>query len=526
MRETSTTITQPTPGAPRILALSAAAGIVFFHLAYAWFGFSQYRDQHLGTALIYARDGLDLMRPIIVGFNANNAPTPLEFPLWQAAASLPLRWFGPWFGWANIVSLLLFFTALYPAQRLGAQLGGKTVGWWVVALLLIQPLVWVNAGQAATDGTSIAAAIWFFFCGCRALKSSRRLGWTVATALTGALAATLKLPFMMAAGIGLGIILLVQHRREFPAWLSLGAAALFCGAVFLAWTRHTDACIAQAEFGFVDLRLSHNPEMVWWYFGDWNYRLNPANWIKGGWRALNGLFGSFALLALLAATIGLRRGNLLGAALLAGAVIVTAIFSHLVLHHHQYFLMYSLPLALLMAPVVAQGWSRLSAAWRCPQPLLVAALVVIAFLGVLQGLIGLESIHQDPYPASVAQRLREHTSPEDRLLIVEGGWGGNFLFLSERRGLSIWNAGFLEKGDNLRRLRELGYNKLVLISESPLLTALQMTNPGGADYRRRSHADAMSLKAEAWPSIHADADLLIKELPEGTPATVEAPITP
>jgi hypothetical protein len=112
------------------------------------------------------------------------------------------------------------------------------------------------------------------------------------------------------------------------------------------------------------------------------------------------------------------------------------------------------------------------------------------------------------------------------LLIVEGGWGGNFLFLSERRGLSIWNAGFLEKGDNLRRLRELGYNKLVLISESPLLTALQMTNPGGADYRRRSHADAMSLKAEAWPTIHADADLLIKELPEGTPATVEAPITP
>lgn len=502
---------------PIILVLSAILGITVFHIGYAWMGFSHYRDQHLGTALVYARDGIDLLRPVIVGFNANNAPTPQEFPLWQAAASLPLRWFGGWFGWANIVSLLFFFTAVFPTQRLGARLGGKTVGWWVVALLLIQPLVWVNAGQASTDGTSIAAAIWFFYCGCRALECSRRLLWTAGTALTGALAATLKLPFMMAAGLGLGIILLVQHRRELAAWLSLGAAALFAGAVFLVWTRYTDACIAQAEFGFVDLRLSHNPEMVWWYFGDWNYRLNPANWIKGGWRALNGLFGSFALLALLAATIGLRRGNLLGAALLAGAVIVTATFSHLVLHHHQYFLMYSLPLALLMAPVVAQGWSRLAAAWRWPQPVLTVALVIVAFLGVLQGLIGLESVHLDPYPDGIVKRLREHTAQEDKLLIVEGGWGGKILFLSERHGLSIWNAAFLEKDDNLRRLRKLGYNKLVLISESPLATALQMTNPGNAKYRRKTYDQALTPKSTAWPTVYQDEDLMIKQLPDSGP---------
>jgi len=510
----SATGPRTTSRAPVILALSAAAGIVFFHLAYAWFGFSQYRDQHLGTALVYAREGIDLLRPVIVGFNANNAPTPQEFPLWQAAASLPLHWFGRWFGWANIVSLLFFFTAVYPAQRLGARLGGKTVGWWAIALLLVQPLVWVNAGQASTDGTSIAAAIWFFYCGCRTLEGSRRLLWTVGTALTGALAATLKLPFMMAAGIGLEIILLVQHRREFAAWLALGAAALFAGAVFLVWTRYTDACIAQAEFGFVDLRLSHNPEMVFWYFGDWNYRLNPANWIKGGWRAINGLFGSFALVAIPVAALGLRRAKLPAVALLAGALTVTLIFSHLVLHHHQYFLMYSLPVALLMAPVVADGWSRLAAAWRWPQPVLAATLVIVAFLGVLQGLVGLESIHQDPYPAAVAKRLREHTSPDDRLLIVEGGWGGNFLFLTDRQGLSIWDAEFLEKDDNLRRLRKLGYNKLVLISESPLATALQMTNPGGANYQRKTYEPALTPQSRAWPTVYQDEDVVVKTLPD------------
>ena len=509
--------------APIILTLSGVAGISLFHLVYAWLGFAPFRDQHLGTALVYARDGIDLLRPVIVGFNANNAPTPLEFPLWQAAASLPLRWFGEWFGWANIVSLLFFFTAIYPVQRLGARLGGNNVGWWAVALLLIQPLVWVNAGLAATDGTCIAAAIWFFYCGAHALQGPGRLAWTAGTALAGALAATLKLPFMMAVGLALGIILVVQHRRELAAWLSLGAAALFAGAVFLVWTRYTDACIAQAEFGFVDLRLSHNPEMVFWYFGDWNYRLNPANWIKGGWRAINGIFGSFALVAVPVAAFGLRRTNLSALALLAGTLIVTAVFSHLVLHHHQYFLMYSLPAALLMAPVVADGWSRLSAVWRWPQPMLVVALVVIAFLGVLQGLIGLESIHQDPYRASIAQRLQEHTSPPDRLLVIGGGWGGDYLFLSGRRGLSIWNCGFLEKANHLARLQELGFTKLAVISESPLLTAMQRTNPGGAGYQRKTFRETLTPGVETWADVYRDDDLLIKQLPARSTTPAAAP---
>lgn len=507
---------------PLVLAICCFAGLAAFHLVYAWQGFPIYRDQHLGTALEYARHGIDLLRPVIVGFNANNAPTPLEFPLWQAAAALPLRWFGEWTGWANLVSILLLSTALYPAYRLGRELGDATTGWWSVALLLAQPLVWTQGGQAGTDGTCIAAALWFFYCGTRALSGPRRLFWTAATAVTGALAATLKLPFMMASGMALAIMLAAGPRRDLSAWLALAIPGAFAAAVFVVWTIHTGSCLARAEFPFVELRLSHNPEMVWWYFGDWAYRLDPANWIKGGWRALNGIFGSFSLVALPLAALGLRRASLPALALLAGAVATTLVFSHLVLHHHQYFLMYSLPAALLIAPVVADGWSRLSDAWQWPRPLLTAGLVAIALLGVLQGLVGLETIHRDPYRSSVVGRLREHTSPDDKLLIVEGGWGGNYLFLSNRRGLSIWNAAFLSKDGNLRRLRQYGYNKLVLISESPLAAALQMTNPGGADYRRRTYHDAMTPEAETWPTIHADADILIKQLPE-IPASREEP---
>ena len=498
--------------APITLLIAMGLGIVVFHMGYAAMGYPHYRDQHLGTALTYAREGVDLFRPVIVGFNANNAPTLLEFPLWQASASLPMRWFGEWFGWANIVSLLFFATALYPIFKLGEALGGRNTAWWTVALLLAQPLIWVQAGAAGTDGLSFAAAVWFFYCGYRTL-SGGKLWWTAATATTGALAATQKLPFMMAAGIGLGLLLVVRHRREPSAWIALGISGIVAAGAFLLWTKHTDACLALAEFPFVELRVSHNPDMAFWYFGDWPYRLNPANWIRGGWRATNALFGSFILLAAPLLVFGLRRPRIEPVVLLSGAVTVTLVFSQLVLQHQHYFLMYSLPLALLLAPAAATAWNALSQAWRLPQQLLSVLLVVAMLASTLQGLFGMEALFRDPYHQSAAERLKKLTSPEDRILVVEGGWGGNYLFLSGREGLSIWNTEFLEEEVNLQRLRSLGFNKLVLFRESPLLAALQQNNPGNEGYQRKSYDHALTDSARQWATLYEDEDMAIKELP-------------
>jgi hypothetical protein len=498
--------------APIALFITMGLGIVAFHLIYAATGYSHYRDQHLGTALVYARDGIDPLRPIIVGFNANNAPTPQEFPLWQAIASLPLRWFGEWFGWANIVSLLLFATALYPVFKLGEALGGRNTGWWTVALLLAQPLIWVQSGKAGTDGLSFAAATWFFYCGYCAL-AKRRWWWTASTALTGALAATQKLPFMMAAGIALGLLLLLRHRHQLSAWIAMGVSGIFASVVFLIWTRHADACLALAEFPLVDLRVSQNPDMVFWYFGDWPYRLNPANWIRGGWRATNALFGSFVLLAVPLLIFGLRRARVESVALLLGALVVTLVFTQLVLQHQNYFLMYSLPLALLLAPVVSEGLNTLSREWRFPHQLLIALLGAAMFASTLQGLFGMEVLFRDPYHRSAAERLANLTAPEDRLLILGGGWGGNYLFLSGRNGLSVWNTAFLDKKSNLDRLKSMGFNKLVFFNESPLLTALQQNNPGSEGYRRKTYERALTESARQWTTLYEDEDMAIKELP-------------
>lgn len=290
-------------------------------------------------------------------------------------------------------------------------------------------------------------------------------------------------------------------------------SGLLAAGVFVLWSRHTDACLALAEFPFVELRVSHNPDMAFWYFGDWPYRLNPANWIRGGWRATNALFGSFILLAAPLLVFGLRRARIEPVVLLFGAVTVTLVFSQLVLQHQHYFLMYSLPLVLLLAPAVATAWNALSQAWQLPQQLLSVLLVVAMLASTLQGLFGMEALFRDPYHQSAAERLEKLTTPQDRLLVVEGGWGGNYLFLSGRKGLSIWNTAFLEKEGNLERLRALGFNKLVLFRESPLLAGLQQNNPGNEGYQRKSYDSALTESARQWLTLYEDEDMAIKKLP-------------
>jgi hypothetical protein len=136
----------------------------------------------------------------------------------------------------------------------------------------------------------------------------------------------------------------------------------------------------------------------------------------------------------------------------------------------------------------------------------------------VQGLIGMEVVlNYDPYPKAIAEIVRQQTSPKDKLLIQGGGWGGNILILSERRGLSITDTQLLESAANRARLRQLGYTKLVMISESPLLGALQQTNPGSASRQRESYRASLTPVAAPWPVVFESADILVKDFPEEAP---------
>ena len=94
-----------------------------------------------------------------------------------------------------------------------------------------------------------------------------------------------------------------------------------------------------------------------------------------------------------------------------------------------------------------------------------------------------------------------------------GGWGGDQLIQAGRKGLSILDAGFFENPDHRSELKQLGFNKLVIVSDSPFQTAIQAVNPGQTGVRRGMAKDCVTPLLENWPTVLATDDVIIKDIP-------------
>jgi len=501
--------------------------VVAFHVGSALAGKSILRATHLGTALEYARGPINLLRPVIVGFNATGTPTALEFPFWQATAGLAFKLTGStWYGWANIVSLLFFATALWPFFQLARQYAGERAAWWSLAFFLAEPLIVMNAGSAGTDGFSLLVTIWFLFFADRMVRSGKT-GWWIPTALFAGLSAVSKLPFFMAAGLCSICFLLVNRIRAWRPWVLLAAAGIFATGGFFAWTHHTDSLAAQAEYPFEELRLAYSPFIRLWYFGDLHSRLMPGPWLKGGWRFLHGTMGSLPVTILLLASL-FHRGNWLAKLWLASTFITTLVFTHLVLEHWQYYLMCCPAVALLCGATVAR-WEPVWAQ-EMPWPWIRISLASLLLISLaVEGIMTMKiAIDYDPFTKETSAVIRDHTKPEDKLIVYDAGfrtWGGETLFRSGRTGLSVLRLetapndprvkGLLElltNDEDLKRLKSLGYTKLVLISESPVDFAAQAINPG-KKRTRYYYPATISPKVDTWPVVYRSEDILIKEIP-------------
>lgn len=492
-----------------ILLIAAIA----FPLVCAWKGFPLHRDIHLGTAIEYTKHSIAIGSTQIVGFNATGTPTIQEFPIWQMLVAVALKTLGSWLGWANAVSILISITSLYPLYMLGRIFMGHRGGLWTLIFFLTQPLMFSYFGLASTDGTSLAAMIWFLYLGFKLVSApSFRISLWSAALLVGAATALLKLPFFMAAGIALFGYHLLTNPKSYKPLISLGSVGFFAGIVFLAWTKYTNHLQSGALFPFVDLRIS-DPAIFFWYFGDLKYRLTPAVWIKSGWRVLNCLFGSFVFVGLAFLGTFKSRLPLLPLCLIGGSGITTLVFTHLILHHSHYYLMLTPAVAMICANALLWLKDAFPMSSRKEQGL-VAVIGILLMLSLIQGLIGMKIAQNfDPYGARMASVVADQTLPTDKLLIQGGGWGGEILTNSNRTGLSIWGTKFLEDPVNLKKLKDLGYNKLVMISESPLLHAIQASNPGDSNRQREFYDKQRTALVENWHVVYRTEDIIIQKIP-------------
>ena len=494
------------------VALAMLALLWLYAIGWALLGYPIYRDQHIGAALEYASNGIDVLRPVIVGFNANGTGTPQELPLWQAAASVGLNLFGEWWGGATLASLLLFTIFLPSLYQTAKWEMDSSFAWFVVALLLAQPIVFHLAGGAQTDGFSLALLLGFVWSTEWLRRETGALSW-VACALLASLLAVTKFPFLMAGGFAAALMLIWQ-RASLKSWLLLACAALAAAAVFLPWNAWCNAEIGRALFKYRPLTISENPE---WFFGSLAYRLDPANYVKAGWRALSCLWGSFVLIGLTLYGLWLRPKSL-GAALLIGPLATTLIFTKLVLIHRHYYLMYSPAIALLNAYAVSQLWQKFQNHSPTRTLLAASAVLVTLSLSLLQGLMQIEALNltADPYMRKLAENVAAHTTPDDKIVVINGGWGGDLLILSGRQGLSADTPDIINEQQQGHDLQSLGYTKLVIASESPLLHAAQATNPGSGQRVRTSWQMFATPDFGNWREIYRSEDIVIKELPVNT----------
>jgi hypothetical protein len=494
------------------VALAMLALLWLYALGWALLGYPIYRDQHMGAALEYASNGIDLLRPVIVGFNANGTGTPQELPLWQATASLGLSFFGGWWGGATLASLLLFTIFLPSFYQTAKWETDASFAWFAVALLLAQPIVFHLAGGAQTEGFSLALLLGFVWSAEWLRREPGPRSW-LACALLASLLAVTKFPYLMTGGFAAALMLLWQ-RASLKSWLLLAGAAVAAAAVFLPWNAWCNAEIGRALFKYRPLTISENPE---WFFGSLAYRLDPANYVKAGWRALSCLWGSFVLIGLTLYGLWLRPKSL-GAALLIGALATTLIFTKLVLIHRHYYIMFSPAIALLNAYALSELWQHLRDHSTTRSVLASGAVLLIVSLSLLQGLMQIEALNltADPYMRKLAEKVAAHTAPDDKLVVINGGWGGDLLILSERRGLSADTPEIVHVRQQGHDLQSLGYSKVVIASESPLLHAAQVSNPGSAERERILWESFATDEMEFWEDVYRSEDVVIKQLPTHT----------
>jgi len=239
------------------------------------------------------------------------------------------------------------------------------------------------------------------------------------------------------------------------------------------------------------------------------------------------LLGGLDRVVLLLAAL-FRRGNLVPKFWLLATLLTTLVFTNLVLMHWHYYLMCCLPVALLCGATLAR-WENFFAqeiSGRCLRLVLVGLVLV---LSALEGIIAMKiSLDYDGFPQEMSVLLRQYTKPEDKLLVFkcDPEWGGEVLFRAGRKGLVVptlespprgqTKKGLLEILDNevdLRRLKSLGYNKLVLMSESPVRFAVQAVNPG-SQRKRFFYPATISQKVDAWPEVYRSEDILIRDIPD------------
>jgi hypothetical protein len=331
----------------------------------------------------------------------------------------------------------------------------------------------------------------------------------------GILAGLTKAPFFFCVGLTSFFLLLGYGRQSVRRWFLLGSVGVMAIIVFALWMHRNQSIWSRAEFPLVDPSLGGSTgTLSHWYFGDLQCRFDPSLWLRGAWDFSNYELGGLVLIAVLGGGLLCAGTRLARLWYLAGFVTIV-VFPLLFVWNKHYYLVISPATAMFCAAACQVLENHLMAGRsHVVSHLFVLAAAIVLALNLVQWLF----FHSftmiiDTFPQRMAATIRLHTAPEDKLVLYQshGGWEtANALFLSDRRGLAIWNTQLLSTRQNVARLRELGFNKLVLMNCSRVYTPRLLQ---AQDQRWSYHAD-VTPTIQRWPTVLETDDILIKDIPK------------
>ena len=131
----------------------------------------------------------------------------------------------------------------------------------------------------------------------------------------------------------------------------------------------------------------------------------------------------------------------------------------------------------------------------------------------VQGLVGAHVVMlQDDYTYAMARVIQEHTRESEKLVMEGGDLTGELLVLANRNGLSVYDLKPLEDPATYERLKSLGFTKVIMVSESPLVAAVRRSTRIHLDLHRLTYHSAETPTVERLPTVLQNEDILIKEL--------------
>lgn len=413
-----------------------------FHTLNEAYSFRQ--TQTAFTVREYAEHGINLFTTPLPVFGPH-ASVPMEFPLFQAIASLFASAGMPADMAARTLGLISFQATAVLLALLLLRWHGRAVAVVGVALFELLPYGLLWGASSLIDFMSVALSL-LMVLGLERWFNRGSVWWLVVGAVGAVAGFLVKVTTVPSWGflVLVSIILVVRRFGWAKSWrrvvigLAVGPALGFVGAI--AWTLYAD----RVKSGLELTSYLTSSNLRSWNFGTFTQRVDPQTYAVILDRIAQEIAG-FGLVGLLVAVLAVIfqrdvKDRITTLGWLAVAMSGPLVFINLYFVH-AYYLIAVYP-AIVAAIAIGGVWAvRRIPAQSWQRSAIAAVAILLLFVSTATSQLGRNNIAQfgtNQQTPGLSDFLLVETEPDDLIILTGCDWDPSFLFYAHRAGVMFW----------------------------------------------------------------------------------------